>query len=72
MNVLELYDLTREFTRRGKPFAAVDHVNLILLIFFSICVVSCLPLQMHDFYISCLKYMCINVRNRQCKNQKNQ
>ena len=30
MNVLELHDLTREFTRRGKPFAAVDHVNLIL------------------------------------------
>ncbi|WP_137656773.1 ABC transporter ATP-binding protein [Bifidobacterium moukalabense] len=30
MNVLELHDLTREFTRRGKPFAAVDHVDLIL------------------------------------------
>lgn len=24
--VLEVQELTREFTRRGKPFAAVDHV----------------------------------------------
>lgn len=26
--LLEIKDLTREFTRRGVPFAAVDHVNL--------------------------------------------
>ncbi|MCH9275242.1 ABC transporter ATP-binding protein [Bifidobacterium amazonense] len=26
--MLETHDLTREFRRRGKPFAAVDHVNL--------------------------------------------
>ena len=25
--VLEVQELTREFTRRGKPFAAVDHVD---------------------------------------------
>lgn len=28
--VLEVKGLTREFTRRGKPFAAVDHVDLTL------------------------------------------
>ncbi|NEG89327.1 ATP-binding cassette domain-containing protein [Bifidobacterium aerophilum] len=28
MAVLEIHDLTREFKRRGTPFAAVDHVNL--------------------------------------------
>ncbi|KFI50524.1 ABC transporter ATP-binding protein [Bifidobacterium biavatii] len=28
MPVLDIRSLTREFTRRGKPFAAVDHVDL--------------------------------------------
>ncbi len=28
--ILEVKDLTREFIRRGRPFAAVDHVNLTL------------------------------------------
>ena len=28
--VLEVKELTREFTRRGKPFAAVDHVDFTL------------------------------------------
>ncbi|KAB8293567.1 ABC transporter ATP-binding protein [Bifidobacterium avesanii] len=30
MALLEVHDLTRTFMRRGRPFAAVDHVNLTL------------------------------------------